>query len=757
MSTVAEALTLAKQHLQGGDLQRAEMIYRQILQVDPSQVDALHFLGVIAHQVGKHGVAVQYMEQSVALAPSHGGLHYNLGSAYQALGKNDQAAASFREAIRLMPNFADAHNNLGNTLADQEKLDEAIACYRRALALKPQYATAHYNLGNCFRKQGHWEEAAACYRQALTLKPDDAKAHLNLGNVLLEQNQLDDAVLHYQEAVRFNPRDAQAHNNLGNALQLLGRLDDAAASYLLAVQLQPDYADAHYNLGHVFVELKRLDEASASYSRALALNPNLVGAHASLATVFAEQGCADEAVASLEQAVRLQPAARLRIALATRLPVIYQSMDELESWRERLIGEVRQLREQHVVHDLTEDPGLNLFYLAFQGLNDREIQTEVARLYREGSGVKGQGSGNKKIQVGFISTFFRNHTIGHWMRGLVAQLSRDKFTVTVLSIGRHDDEIAKFFKTHCDRYLEVPKHLPSARKLIAEQKLDVLFYADIGMSPLTYSLAFSRLAPVQCVTLGHPVTTGISTIDYFISSEQLETAGADQHYSEKLVQLKMLPIYYYRTKGATGQRSDVRDQFGLTSEDHVYVCPQSLFKFHPEFDALLGGILRGDPRGVLVLSQGVIPQWPRLLRQRFAATLPDLVDRIRFLPALSYADYLNLLAASDVQLDTVPFGGGNTSYDGLTVGTPIVTMPTQFMRGRITSSLYRQMGILDCVAGSPDEYIKIALRLGTEPDYRNAVRESILEANDELFENNLGIRELEHFLEQAVLSSSPGA
>jgi protein O-GlcNAc transferase len=753
MSTVAEALTLAKQHLQGGDLQRAEKIYRQILQVDPSQVDALHFLGVIAHQVGKHGIAVQYMEKSVALAPAHAGLHYNLGSAYQALGKLDQAAARFREAIRLLPDFADAHNNLGNTLADQEKLDEAIACFRHALALKPKYATAYYNLGNCFRKQGHWEEAAACYRQALTLKPDDAKAHLNLGNVLLEQNQLDDAVLHYQEAVRFDPRDAQAHSNLGNALQLLGRLDDAAASYLLAVQLQPDYADAHYNLGHVFVELKRLDEASASYSRALALNPNLAGAHASLATVLAEQGSADKAVSSLEQAVRLQPGARLRIALATRMPVIYQSMDELESWRGRLIGEVRQLREQNVVHDLTVDPGLNLFYLAFQGLNDREIQTEIARLYREGSGVKGQGSDNKKIQVGFISTFFRNHTIGHWMRGLVAQLSRDKFSVTVLSVGRHDDEIAKFFKTHCDRYLEVPKHLPSARKLIAEQKLDVLFYADIGMSPLTYSLAFSRLAPVQCVTLGHPVTTGIDTIDYFISSAQLETAGAEQHYSEKLVQLKMLPIYYYRTGGPRGQRSAVRDQFGLTSEDHVYVCPQSLFKFHPDFDALLGGILRGDPRGVLVLSQGMIPQWPQLLLKRFAATLPDLGDRIRFLPALSYADFLNLLASSDVQLDTVPFGGGNTSYDGLTVGTPIVTMPTQLLRGRITSSLYRQMGILDCVAGSPDEYIKIALRLGTDLDYRNAVRESILEAKDELFENSRGIRELEHFLEQAVLSS----
>src|SRR6185295_18926284 len=144
---------------------------------------------------------------------------------------------------------------------------------------------------------------------------------------------------------------------------------------------------------------------------------------------------------------------------------------------------------------------------------------------------------------------------------------------------------------------------------------------DIGMDPHTYSLALSRLAPVQCATVGHPVTSGLDTVDYYISSEDLETPGSEEHYCETLVRLKNLPIHMYRP--TSPPRTKRREDFGLSAQDHVYTCLQSLFKFHPHFDEILGGILRGDPRGVLLLSRGRVVGWEQLLRQRFAATLPD--------------------------------------------------------------------------------------------------------------------------------------
>jgi predicted O-linked N-acetylglucosamine transferase (SPINDLY family) len=386
---------------------------------------------------------------------------------------------------------------------------------------------------------------------------------------------------------------------------------------------------------------------------------------------------------------------------------------------------------------------LPLFYLTYQGFNDRDLQREAALLYRAPSPSLGRRGPDGKIRVGFLSSFFKGHTIGHWMRGLVAQLSRQDFTVVVLSCGNHEDDVAAFFKQHADHFVDIPRHLPAARQVVARQHLDILFYADIGMDPLSYTLAMSRLAPVQCVTLGHPVTTGIESVDYFISSQDLESEQAQQQYTEKLVRLDHLPIHYYKPKIPADLKP--RDFFGLSEGAHVYACLQSLFKFHPRFDPILAAILRGDARGVLVLPSGRSANVEEQLRTRFSKTMPDVLDRIRFFAPLGYADYLNLLAVVDVQLDPLPFGGGNTSFDGFALGNPIVTMPSELLRGRITSALSRQMGVLDCVVATAEEYVDKALQLGTDSSYREWIRERILAAHDGLFENSAGVRDLEKF------------
>jgi predicted O-linked N-acetylglucosamine transferase (SPINDLY family) len=134
-------------------------------------------------------------------------------------------------------------------------------------------------------------------------------------------------------------------------------------------------------------------------------------------------------------------------------------------------------------------------------------------------------------------------------------------------------------------------------------ELDVLFYPEVGMDPLTYTLAFSRLAPVQCATWGHPVTTGLPAIDYFLSSVDLETEEADGHYTEKLVRLPRLGVCYERPPmPAPAERTSL----GLPERGHLYACPQSPFKFHPDFDAILGGIPAPRPEGVLVLAGGAM-------------------------------------------------------------------------------------------------------------------------------------------------------
>jgi predicted O-linked N-acetylglucosamine transferase (SPINDLY family) len=781
VATVADVFALAWKHHQAGSFSEAENLYREILKVDPGHADSWCFLGAACQAQGKMLDAEMYFRRAVQILPDHPSAGNCLGVILAQQGKYDDAGNLFQDLALRQPGDAGVHNNLGLIRARQGRWQQAIACYRQALAVQPDFEMAKQNLayalqqtgqtggtigsGTGFRpqqrqadvhndqgvalaNQGRYDEAAAEFERALQIEPANAKAHSNLGNIHYFRGRYDEAIARYQQAVALKPDYAEALSNLGNLLLLKGRFDEALVSCREAVRLKPNFAGAYLNLGNALREKSQPEESMGAYRQVIRLEPSSADAHSNLAGLLKDQGDIEQATVHYEEAVRLRPSNALRILRNTLLPTLYQSADEMLTWRQRLTDNVRRLHEEGIKLDVTTETAQPPFHLAYQGFNDRDLQQQIARLYKPPQDLPLPDGGAKrpdgKLRVGLISKYFKFHTIGHWFRGLVAQLSRGDFEVTVMSIGRYDDDNARFFKQHADSYLEVPKHLPSARRLIAEQQLDVLLYTDIGMDPISYSLAFSRLAPVQCVTLGHPVTTGIDTIDYYISSETLESDEAQDHYTEKLIRLKNMPVYFYRPN--YGPPFKKRKDYRLQDGDHLYACMQTAFKFHPEFDEILGGILRGDPKGKVVLSRWSVPRWEKLLLQRFSKTLPDVVDRIQFLPMLNYQDYLNALALADVQLDTLHFGGGSTSYDGFTVGTPIVTCPTKFLRGRITQALYRQMDVTDCIARDKGEYIATALRLGTDPDYRRAIHEKILNANHALFENSAGVRDLEAFL-----------
>src|SRR5262245_27354275 len=136
MPSIPESLNQALVYHAAGRLQQAEQIYRQILQQDPQHADAWHLLGVVAHQVGQHAVASDYIGRAIQAAPRVATYHCNLASVYRALSRLDDAIVSYEQALELQPDFPDAHNNLGVTRQDRGQLIQAVACFRRAIALK---------------------------------------------------------------------------------------------------------------------------------------------------------------------------------------------------------------------------------------------------------------------------------------------------------------------------------------------------------------------------------------------------------------------------------------------------------------------------------------------------------------------------------------------------------------------------------------------------------------------------------------------
>ena len=228
MATIPEALAIAVQHHQAGRLPAAEQIYRRILAVEPNHADALHLLGVIAHQAGKDAIAVETIRRAIAANSTVVAFHINLANALKNQGK-------LRRSGRLLPPRTGTETGLcrsvhqpGQCLEGARQAGRSGGLLPPALELKPDFAEAHNNLGNLLTEQGRPDEALACYRRALELKPDYAEAHNNLGVVLKEQGKLDEAVACCRRALDLKPDYAEAHNNLGNALTELGKLDDAA-------------------------------------------------------------------------------------------------------------------------------------------------------------------------------------------------------------------------------------------------------------------------------------------------------------------------------------------------------------------------------------------------------------------------------------------------------------------------------------------------------------------------------------------------
>jgi protein O-GlcNAc transferase len=268
------------------------------------------------------------------------------------------------------------------------------------------------------------------------------------------------------------------------------------------------------------------------------------------------------------------------------------------------------------------------------------------------------------------------------------------------------------------------------------------------MDPLAYFLAFSRLAPVQCLNWCHPVTSGIPNIDYFLSAQGLEPPGAAEHYSEMLVQLSAPPTYLDPL--TCGPSSKSLEDFGLAGTGTLYVCPQSLFKIHPDFDPILDRILRADPAGQVVLPAAKDPAWQQAIVARFQRSIPQTFSRVRFVPRQTPEDLLRLMQLADVILDTTHFSGGLTTIESLHVGQAPITLPGEFMRGRVTNGYYRQMGFSDCIAQDVEDYVRLALRMANDRTWREEMRAAVRDTAHKLYRNRNVVGEIERFFVSAL-------
>jgi len=304
---LTDLLRRAAAHHQRGELSEAEPLYREVLDRQPRNFDALHLYGVLMHQRGKPAEALSLIGKALAANARAPAAHSNHGIVLAVLNRHAEAVSAYERAIALKPDYAEAHNNRGNALRALKRMDDALLAYERALTLKPDYAEAHNNRGNALMELGRPADALASYDWALASRPAYVDAFVNRGQCLNALKRADEALADFEQALARNPRHVTALKERGRLLHDRGALAVALDCYDRSLAEAPDDAETHARRGLVLRDLKRFDEAFAAYDRALALKPDFIDAVVARGNVFYQMGRFDEALAEYDRALVMQP------------------------------------------------------------------------------------------------------------------------------------------------------------------------------------------------------------------------------------------------------------------------------------------------------------------------------------------------------------------------------------------------------------------------------------------------------------------
>ncbi|MBF0294789.1 MAG: tetratricopeptide repeat protein [Magnetococcales bacterium] len=780
---IEQALRQAVARHQAGALHEAEELYRTILRIDPRHPDANHNLGVMALQTGHPAHGVPHFQIALEAAP---GVRQYWLSAIDALMR----AGGFEQARALMHQgratglIADAVDALEERLKrltsaehalialyQQDRMPEMEALAGGTVAVEPDFGFGWKALALARQRLGREEEAFEAMCHAARLLPADAEVHANLGILLRGRGRVAEAEAAFRESIRLHPDGVEAHGALGFLLYDLERVEEAEAAFREVIRLAPDNAQAHANLGVLLNGRKRFVEAEACLREAMRLAPDLPDLHLNLGLVLGGNWRCREAWVHLQRALELQEdfhLARWILAIA-RLPVHYLSCDEITRTRRAYGRALADLTARYSPDRM--DPAVTFpligaiqpFHLAYQSRSDRFLQRGYGRLACAimAAWLERQAPPpaplpparpDGRLRVGIVSGYFQRHPV--WLvvvKGLVRHVDRSRFLLYGYHTTSECDDETRNAKRWFDGFRQGPFSLERWVQTIREDRLDLLFYPEIGMDPMTHRLACLRLVPVQVTSWGHPSTSGFPTMDFFLSGALLESANGDDHYTERLVRLPNTgccwlpdglfhPPYPFEPPGAA-------DAVRLMS------CGKS-FKNLPRYDWVYPYLARQLGNCVFIFfHQEKFTNNPfrERLGRAFAAEGLHMDDYCHFLPWLPKSYFLNLLKRMDVCLDTMPFSGFTTAMEILEYGVPLVTLEGNLMRNRLAAAVLRRMGITETIAGSAEEYVSIVLELARDPERRQALRERILSRYSLVCEDLSVVRAFEAFVERAVV------
>lgn len=685
------------------------------------------------------------------------------------------AVLHLQMALNTDPEVAEVHFLLVDCLLAQEQAEDALSHLSAHKTLLAKQARFYFQQGRALLLQQQQEAARVVYEQALERFPDDTSIQLALAQLCQEQGDLPQALHHYRRAARLKPDDSELQLMLAQMLRQNGELEEARQRYLKVYTQSPERTEAllywlqSQNLtrsGEIVQALIDLAQRAPHLKNHLALQAF---------SVLYAAGEADEARQSLSLALQApelenKPAYALMQQLVA--PLIPASAAELSRYQAHLSQQLQAVEppENPLIYSDYSNlmPYLQLWeplsYLPCFHIDPQPLRALLARFFQaclprlpplERQLPPAQA---QRPKVGLVfsqseaAETFWLETLLHW--------PEDLHELSLLYLPPASPPAALNAYRPDFRCVVLPEPPEARLQWLQQAAFDLLFFSELMTEPLDQTfLAAHRLAPVQVTSWLSLGSSGLPSIDYFISSQQLEQQNdPERFYSEKLICLKHLPGFLPLQMSVL--TPPARSEYGLPEQGRLYLCPHHLFKLHPDFDAVLALILAGDPSGHLVLQSRPDIDGQVFYRQwlaRFGRLYPTLLSRIWCLPLMSESDFLGLLQTADVLLDPFYVGGGRVTLAAFSLGLPVITWPGERAAGRLAYALYQAIALLDCVAYNPQDYVEKALAVAGNPDYRAGLSAAMLAGHSRIFEQQAAVDELASCLSGLIHSHNPSA
>lgn len=449
----------------------------------------------------------------------------------------------------------------------------------------------------------------------------------------------------------------------------------------------------------------------------------------------------------------------INIMLQTNIP-FYRAVGNILKLQNDNLLEEKHLDELLAIEKYPIFPTpvyMNTFYnLSFTDNNNKNIKQKVSELHRKLCPQINYVSNNlagyhpkKKIKIGFISTNFKNHSVARDRTGIIVGLDRDVYDVTIFYFNKYPNHSYFNILWNSDsNNVMMDNQFDRRIKQIEDERLDILVYCDIGMQEETYLLAHTRLAPIQITTWGHSETSGISTIDYYISSNVYEDENSYDHYSERLLKLNSLCTYYYDSLYEVLKTSETDMNIQMNSGGVYLTCLQYLHKLCDDDIKRLRSILRNTNNFVKIVVINGSKQQSDVdkFSKKFSGEKKDITDRIIILPSLRTGDFYRVIKNSYLILDTYPHGGCNSTLESIHFNKLVITLPSKYLRGRFTQGFYKTMDITDGISSSSNDYVSKVIHYIYNPEELKAIENKIKDKKSMLFNDKLSITEWDYTL-----------